>query len=118
MAPCRDGASPPPFRSGKPVQVVATVDGFHHRGAWIDFDHDFIAYDSIVLIVSKPDRHAYTQLWVQYQGTPTARGRRIELGDRLHFTVPVVPDNGCCEPYLNELKDIEFVDPEYSGGDG
>jgi len=48
----------PPYKSGKPVQVGASVEQFRHRGACIDFDQDFVAYDSIVLTVSKPNRYA------------------------------------------------------------
>ncbi len=112
LAPCRDPGSQPSFLSSKPVQITAMVDQFEHRGAWIDFDHDFIVYDSIVLVVSKPSRYASTQLSVQYQGMPTVNGRRIELGDVLRFTVPVIPEIGCCEPYLDDIGEIEFIGPD------
>lgn len=109
-SPCREPVSPSPFKTSEPVQVVASVDQFRYRAAWIDFERDFIAYDSIVLTVSKPDRHALTRLFIQYQGAPIVNGRRIELGDTLQFTVPASASSGCCEPYLNDINDIQFVD--------
>ena len=118
VTPCREPGAPPPFQSSKPVKVVATVDQFRHRGAWIDFEQDFVAYDSIVFTVAKPNRHAWTRLFVQYQGLPTVNGRRIELGDVLTFTVQLSGDSECCEPYLEDLDDIQFVESEEGGGDG
>jgi hypothetical protein len=98
--------------------VVASVDQFRHQGAWIDLEQHFLAYDSIVVTVSKPDRHAWTRLFIQYQGVPSVNGRRIELGDVLRFTVPASTENGCCEPYLEQLTGIEFVEPDVTPGDG
>lgn len=116
-APGRDAASPPSFKTKEPVQVVASVDAFHNLGAFIDFDAGFVSYHSIELVVSHPDRFAWTRLMIQYQGTPIVNGRRIELGDTLRFTAPVTVEKGCCEPYLSDLKDIQFLDRQETHGD-
>jgi hypothetical protein len=118
-APCQESVAPPPFESSKPVQVVASVDQFRHRAVWIDFDHAFVAYNSIVLTVSKPNRYAWTRLFIQYHGIPTVNGRRIELGDILRFTAPATFEyEFCCGPYLVDIDDIEFLESKLLEGDG
>ena len=110
----RPPAEPPPYDSPREFLVTARVDGFKNDSAFIDFDNRTIYYHSIVLTVLSPDAVAWTRLHVQYQGLPFASSRRIELGDTLRFTVPVIEHSGCCGPYLGDLDDLEVV-PRGSG---
>ena len=78
----------------------------------MDFENHFVEYDTIEFVIGAPDKFAWAKLRVQYQGLPIVNGRRIELGDEMRFIVPGTPSDGCCGPYLSDLKDIVLVSDE------
>ena len=101
-----DSVEPPPYSADRRLAVVARVDGFDDLGAFVDHEQGFSQYHTMRLVVEQPEPVAWTMLRVQYQRLPIVEGRRIELGDRLRFIAPPPASNGCCGPYLEELKGL------------
>ena len=102
-------ASGPTYAPSLPTLVTGRVVALKKQGAWIDFDDAFVAYDSVVVEISAPEAAAGRRVYLQYQGEPQAHGHVIQPGQMLAFTLPVVPDSGCCEPYLEKLADLREV---------
>jgi hypothetical protein len=91
------------------TEIVAKVDSFKGRGAFIDFSDAFIEYHTVYLWVEKaPESMGWGLVGLQYQGLPMIDGRRLEFGQRLRLTVVPSKDQ-CCGPYLNEATNVEFL---------
>ncbi len=108
-APCpRDGSGEAPrLVSSVPVRLVARVESFENLGGFIDFPDVTVRYHSIVL-VSEDDVVGWKSVRLQYQGLPMVDGKRLELGQRLRFTLPAATE-GCCAPYLKDIEGVEFL---------
>lgn len=108
-APCPKGSDePPPLVSNVPVRLAARVDSFKDIGGFIDFPGFTARYHSVVLVSEDPAM-GWKAIRLQYQGLPMLDGKRLELGQRLRFTLPAVTE-GCCAPYLKDIADAEFLD--------
>lgn len=107
--PRSDGEAPL-LRVTSAIEVVAKVDSFKDRGAFIDFSNAFIEYHTVYLSVEAPANIGWKSIGLQYQGLPVIDGRRLELGQRLQLTVVPSKDQ-CCGPYLNEATNVELLPP-------
>lgn len=108
-APCpRDvSGEAPRLVSNVPVRLVACVESFENLGSFIDFPDFTVRYHSVVL-VSEDDAAGWKSIRLQYQGLPVVDGKRLELGQRLRFTLPATTE-GCCAPYLKDIEGVEFI---------
>jgi hypothetical protein len=93
-----------------PVVVTARVDSFHDLGAFVDFPSLFVSYHSVVLVTE--GSVGWKSISIQFQGLPMLGGKRLELGQRLRFTLPATKEGDCCKPYLADITDAEFLPPK------
>jgi hypothetical protein len=73
---------------------------------------NFISYHSVALLVKEPEAIGWKRVKIQFQGIPLLAGRRLELGQRIRFTLPAHDPDGCCAPYLSDIHDAEFVEKQ------
>lgn len=108
-APCpKDGSGgAPTLVSNVPVRLVARVESFENLGRFIDFPDFTVRYHSVVLL-SEDDAVGWKSIRLQYQGLPVVDGKRLELGQRLRFTLPAATE-GCCAPYLKDIEGVELL---------
>jgi hypothetical protein len=97
------------FEPTAPTVVTGRVIELRPQGAWIDLVDGFISYDTIVVELSDPAGASGQRVYLQYQDEPTVNGQEIQLGQTVTFTLPVVPGNGCCEPYLEDIADFRVT---------
>lgn len=91
------------------TEIVAKVDSFKKRGAFIDYSNAFEEYHTVYLWLEEaPETMGWGLVGLQYQGLPLIDGRRLELGQRLRLTVVPSADQ-CCGPYLKEATKVEFL---------
>ena len=88
------------FMPTEPAVVTGQVVELRPQGAWIDLDNGFISYGTVVVELSSPPGASGKRIYLQYQGEPTVNGHNVQTGQVVTFTLPVVLNNGCCEPYL------------------
>lgn len=101
---------PPRFEPDAPTGVQGRVVELRPQGAWIELvDYRFISYDSVVVELSAPAEASGSRAHLQYQGAPVVNGRTIEVGQTISFTLPAVAGDGCCEPYLEDMTDLEVL---------
>lgn len=111
-ASCPDNKGEAPwYRGTVPTEVVARVDSFRGIGAFFDYANAFEVYHSVVLVTEGPDAVGWKRISLQYQGVPMLNGQRLELGQRIRFTVPPSKTNECCGPYLKEIADAVLLGP-------
>jgi hypothetical protein len=102
--------APPIFAPDTPSRVLGRIVELKEQAAWIDFDHAFVSYDGVVVILQEPERAAGKRVSLQFQGEPLSQaGVLLKPGATISFTLQVVPESGCCEPYLKDLIDLEVV---------
>ncbi|KAB8193929.1 hypothetical protein FKV24_006215 [Lysobacter maris] len=100
----------PLFESVTPTFVQGRVIELRPQGAWIEFvDSTFVSYDTIVVELFSPMEASGQRVHLQYQGVPLAAGRTIHVGQTVSFTLPVVAGDGCCEPYLEDISDLDVL---------
>jgi len=99
----------PILKASRPTLIVAHVDSFHDLGAFIDFSEKFVKYHSVVF--STEGAIGWHRVFVQYQGLPIVGDKRLELGQRVQFTLPAHVNGSCCQPYLSEITDMVFLGP-------
>ena len=111
-ASCPSGSVEAPwFYAKEPTKITAQVDSFRDLGAFIDWSNAFVSYHSVDLLVEEPHWIGWKRVHLQFQGIPMLNGQRLELGQRLRFTLPPHKvDESCCAPYLSDIKDAVFLE--------
>ena len=110
-ASCPSGSAEAPwFYADKPTQITAHVDSFRDLGAFIDWSNAFVSYHSVDLLVDEPDWIGWKRVHIQFQGAPMLGGQRLELGQRVRFTLPPSKSDDCCAPYLSDIKDAVLLE--------
>ena len=108
-ASCPQGPDAPRLVTSTPLVITARVDAFQNIGPFIDFPSQFVGYHSVVLITE--GEVGWKSVSIQFQGLPMLNGQRLELGQRLRFTLPATREGSCCGPYLSDLTDAVFLPP-------
>ena len=98
------------FKPTEPTVVIGRVLELKPQGAWIDLDNGFISYDTVVVELSAPSEANGKRAYLQYQGESIINDLKIHPGQVVTFTLPVVPSDACCEPYLEDISDFQIVD--------
>ena len=89
--------------------VTASVDSFKDLGGFIDFPNNFVSYHSVILVTEGDV--GWHSISLRYQGLPLLNGTRLELGQRVRFTLPA-STHVCCAPYLGDIKDAVLLPPK------
>ncbi|WP_111266643.1 hypothetical protein [Marilutibacter maris] len=100
----------PLFEPVTPTFVQGRVIELRPQAAWMEFvDYTFVSYDTVVIELSSPMEVSGKRVYLQYQGVPIASGKTIDVGQTISFTLPVVAGDGCCEPYLEDISDLDVL---------